>query len=72
MFPKTKNQVDGCYWTLANSCGHNYAFLTGSVPGLNIKDTNTVIATGWSNREDRNRDFYVSLDKLKALLDMLL
>ena len=75
MFPETKNQVDGSYWILADTCGHNYAFLTGSVAALDTKgtqDTQKIIATGWSNREDRNRDFYVSLDKLKGLLDMLL
>jgi hypothetical protein len=69
MFPESKNQVDGSYWTLADSCGHNYAFLTGSIPGQNTTDTERIISTGWDDKKDRDRDFYVPLDKLKALLE---
>lgn len=69
MFPETKNQVDGCYWTIADTCGYNYAFLTGPYAGADTTNTERIIATGWDDRDDRNRDFYISLDQLKALLD---
>jgi hypothetical protein len=69
MIPETKNQIDGSYNNLANSCGHQYAFLTGSIPGLKMTDIEEILSTGWDDAKDRSLDFYVSLDKLKALLE---
>jgi hypothetical protein len=67
IFPETKNQIEGSYWNLANNCGHNYSILMGTIPEIKIVDRQT-ISTGWDDFQDRFRDFYVPLNKLKTLL----
>jgi capsular polysaccharide biosynthesis protein len=31
------NYINGCYWALANICGHRHAFLTGEPTGLDYR-----------------------------------